>query len=138
MALAGAHPYLHGRVRARVPHRPCRLQITGAGAGLTQEDIGLKNSVVYGRMNWLGFEAERFTTTPHFEQQGTVPGSHLPVTTAAFNVVGVRYLFTQQVALFAEYKYNRATFEFDTATSGGGLKGDYSASHVVGGLSFHF
>lgn len=194
------------------------VERTGAGAGLTQDDIGLSNSIVYGgklgyflpdRMSWLGFEVEGFNTTPHLEQQGQIPGSHLRVTTVAFNVVaraqmacedarsdtrdrdvgdrsrgtsadrhhrnfcrlqpyigagpgvffanasngtsssdngvvglngmaGVRYFFTEQVALFGEYKYNSATFEFDNVSGTGPLKGDYSASHVVGGLSFHF
>jgi opacity protein-like surface antigen len=54
-------------------------------------------------------------------------------------LAGVRYFFTEHVALFGEYKYNRATFEFENiGGSGAGLKGDYSVSHIVGGLSFHF
>jgi opacity protein-like surface antigen len=54
-------------------------------------------------------------------------------------LAGVRYFFTERVALFAEYKYNRATFDFDNvAGTGSGVKGDYSASHIVGGLSLHF
>ena len=54
-------------------------------------------------------------------------------------LAGVRYFFTEHVALFGEYKYNRATFAFDNiGGSGAGLKGDYSVSHIVGGLSFHF
>jgi hypothetical protein len=54
-------------------------------------------------------------------------------------LAGVRYYFTERVALFAEYKYNRATFDFDNiASTGAGVKGDYSASHIVGGLSLHF
>ena len=54
-------------------------------------------------------------------------------------LAGVRYYFTERVALFAEYKYNRATFNFDDiGGTGAGVKGDYSASHIVGGLSLHF
>ena len=56
-------------------------------------------------------------------------------------LAGVRYYFTERIALFGEYKYNYAVF--DASTSGpfggaGGFKGDYQANHVVGGLSFHF
>ena len=54
-------------------------------------------------------------------------------------LVGLRFYVTERIALFGEYKYNRATFDFDNI--GGtniGLKGDYSASHIVGGLSLHF
>jgi hypothetical protein len=54
-------------------------------------------------------------------------------------LAGVRYFFTERVAMFAEYKYNRATFDFDDiAGTAAGVKGDYSASHIVGGLSLHF
>jgi hypothetical protein len=54
-------------------------------------------------------------------------------------LAGVRYYFTERVALFGEYKYNRATFDFDNiGGTGAGVKGDYSASHIVGGLSLHF
>ena len=47
-------------------------------------------------------------------------------------LAGVRFFVTEHVAVFGEYKYNRASFEFDN------VRQDYSVSHVVGGLSFHF
>jgi hypothetical protein len=54
-------------------------------------------------------------------------------------LAGLRYYFTEHVAMFAEYKYNRATFNFDNAgQTGRTLNGDYSVSNVVGGLSLHF
>jgi hypothetical protein len=57
-------------------------------------------------------------------------------------LAGVRYFVTKHVALFGEYKYNRASFTFDSIDSGpggqGGFKGTYSASMIVGGLSYHF
>jgi opacity protein-like surface antigen len=54
-------------------------------------------------------------------------------------LAGIRYYFTERVALFGEYKYNRATFDFDNVgATAAGIKGDYSASHIVGGLSLHF
>lgn len=197
-----------------IGHEFSDVERSGAGAGLSTNDIDLKNSGVYGgkvgyflpdRWNWLGFEVEGFNTTPHLKQEGGIPGSHLRVTTAAFNVVaraqmacdpdrddrsvgdrsrgtssdwddrrlcrfqpyigagpgvffartsngtsssdngvvglnalvGARYFFTKKVAMFAEYKYNRASFDFDAA-AGGRIEGDYSASHVVGGLSLHW
>lgn len=49
---------------------------------------------------------------------------------------GVRYFITAHVAVFGEYTYNRATFNFDTLAASGELKRDYSVSHIVGGLSF--
>lgn len=52
---------------------------------------------------------------------------------------GLRFFFTRQVALFAEYKFNHATFKFDNAfASGAGFEADYNAHHAAGGLSFHF
>jgi len=59
-------------------------------------------------------------------------------------LAGVRYFLTEHVAVFGEYKYNRASFNFNNAGaslgtgSPGGLSGDYSVHNVVGGLSFHF
>lgn len=188
---------------------------TGLLSGANLGDRDLADSGVYGgkighffgdRMDWLGVEMEAFNTTPHVEQQGLQPGSHLRVTTLAFNLIGrlkfgceaktertesrtegairyetryerefcrlqpyagvglgvffanlsnngtsvsdnavpgfnalagVRYYFTERIALFGEYKYNWAALEL---TNGGigGFQGDYRANHVVGGLSFHF
>jgi opacity protein-like surface antigen len=54
-------------------------------------------------------------------------------------LAGVLYYLTRGVAVFGEYKYNRANFDFDNiGGTGAGLSGTYSVSHVVGGLSFHF
>lgn len=53
-------------------------------------------------------------------------------------LAGIRYFFTEHLAVFAEYKYNRASFNFDNLGGGTSLRGDYSVSNVVGGLSFHF
>jgi len=50
-------------------------------------------------------------------------------------IAGVRYFATDHIALFAEYKYNRAAFELPDAI---GIKADYSANHFVGGVSYHF
>lgn len=50
-------------------------------------------------------------------------------------LAGLRYFATDRIALFAEYKYNRAAFNFPDAI---GLKADYSANHFLGGVSLHF
>ena len=47
-------------------------------------------------------------------------------------VAGARYFLTPTVALFGEFKYNRATIHFP------GIQGDYSAQLFVFGLSLHF
>ena len=52
-------------------------------------------------------------------------------------LAGLRYYFNERVALFGEYKYNRAALDLTNGPIGG-LKGDYEANHLVGGLSFHF
>ncbi|HKN86595.1 MAG TPA: hypothetical protein VJV04_07040 [Nitrospiraceae bacterium] len=59
-------------------------------------------------------------------------------------LAGVRYFLTEHVAVFGEYKYQRASFNFNNVGAAlgpggpGGLSGDYSVHNVVGGLSFHF
>lgn len=68
----------------------------GTLANQSFNSFDLANSVIYGakigyfhpgRLNWLGLEVEGFNTTPHLEQANNLPGSHLRVTTLAFNVI---------------------------------------------------
>ena len=75
-----------------------------------------------------------------FARASDATGSASDNAVPGLNVLaGVRYFMTERVALFGEYKYNRATFDFDTVgATAAGIKGDYSASHIVGGLSLHF
>lgn len=49
---------------------------------------------------------------------------------------GARMFVTDRLAVFGEYKYNAVTLEFNDPTVL--LQADYSAHHIVGGLSFHF
>jgi hypothetical protein len=54
-------------------------------------------------------------------------------------LAGMRYFVYRNVALFGEYKFNYAGFDFTQiqgATSG--IQGNYKASHFVGGLAVHF
>lgn len=65
----------------------------------------------------------------------SAPGFHL--------LGGARLFVSREVALFGEYKYDRATFRFrDLDTngpgSGNGLIGDYQAHTLVIGISYHF
>lgn len=50
-------------------------------------------------------------------------------------LAGIRFFATDHLALFAEYKYNRASFTFPNAI---GIEANYSANHFMGGVSFHF
>lgn len=190
---------------------------TGSLKSQTFGSLGLGDSVVYGgkmgyflpgRLNWLGLEAEGFNSTPHIQAGSGLPGSHLRVTTLAFNVIartklgcrfsehardmrndgqgswsslddntrcplqlyagvgpgiffaetsnqfgrssdnarvglnalgGMKYFVNRQMAVFAEYKFNYAQFDFNQAQGQtAGLTGNYMASHVVGGLAWHF
>ncbi len=45
---------------------------------------------------------------------------------------GARYFFTDELALFGEFKYNLARISF------GGVTGTYNVQMFVGGVSFHF
>lgn len=54
-------------------------------------------------------------------------------------LAGLRYFVRPEVGLFAEYKYLQTSYTSDHAlTSTLGIKGDYSASHLVFGVSYHF
>jgi opacity protein-like surface antigen len=50
-------------------------------------------------------------------------------------LAGIRVFATDHLALFAEYKYHRASFTFPTAI---GFEADYSANLFMGGVSYHF
>src|SRR5881628_1690821 len=54
--------------------------------------------------------------------------------------VGARYFFNDQVALFAEYKYNRASFSFavNGLPPGTSVDGTYSANIFTAGVVYHF
>ena len=71
----------------------------------------------------------------HFEgaSEGRSPGLNA--------MVGLRYMVTEHVGLFGEYKYDRAVLKLEGPVPGvgtGTLDNTYSVSSVVGGLSFHF
>ena len=54
-------------------------------------------------------------------------------------LAGTKYFVTRNMAVFAEYKFNYAQFDFNQVQGQtAGLRGDYTASHVIGGLSLHF
>jgi opacity protein-like surface antigen len=57
-----------------------------------------------------------------------------------FNVLGgIRLLLSQRVGIFAEGKYMRAGYSSDHGLAPTlNIKGDYSASHILVGTSFHF
>lgn len=54
-------------------------------------------------------------------------------------LTGLRYFVHRNVALFGEYKFNYAGFDFSQLQgTAAGVQGDYKASHFVGGLAVHF
>ena len=77
----------------------------------------------------LGVFFANLSTNGNSVSDNAVPGLNA--------LAGVRYYFTERIALFGEYKYNWAALELTNGPIGG-FKGDYQANHVVGGLSFHF
>jgi opacity protein-like surface antigen len=49
-------------------------------------------------------------------------------------IVGIRAFVTTRVALFTEYKHNRATIDFSDQH----VKADYRTNYFMAGLSYHF
>jgi len=88
----------------------CRLQpYAGVGLGI----------------NWVDISNSSFSAHANF-----VPG---------FNALtGVRYYFTDRIAMFTEYKYNRATFNFSGVQGLAGFQGVYNINHIVAGFSYHY
>ncbi len=82
-----------------------------------QPYAGVGIGVFFARANLAGIT----------ESDNAVPGLN------AFT--GLRFFPTEHLAVFTEYKYNRATFDFPTVL---GLETVYSVHHVLGGVSVHF
>jgi opacity protein-like surface antigen len=63
-------------------------------------------------------------------------------TNVGFNSqLGLRFKVTQHLAVFGEWKYNRAHLNFDLSTpngNAGGFEGDYSANIFAFGVGYHF
>lgn len=54
-------------------------------------------------------------------------------------LAGLRAFVTPRVAVFTEYKYTDATFQFNGAFgSVGGFQADYAAQHLMFGMLYHF
>lgn len=54
-------------------------------------------------------------------------------------LAGMKYFVHRNVALFGEYKFNYAGFDFSQMQgTTAGIQGNYKASHFVGGLAVHF
>ena len=69
-----------------------------------------------------------------------IPGSTSDTALGLNAFVGARYFFNEQVALFAEYKYNRASFSFavNGLPPGTSVDGTYSANIFTAGVVYHF
>jgi opacity protein-like surface antigen len=88
----------------------CRLQpFAGVGLGI----------------NWVDISNSTFSAHDNF-----VPGLNA--------LAGVRYYFTNHIAMFTEYKYNRVGFGFTGVQGLANFNGVYSINHIVGGISFHY
>ena len=108
--------------------------------GVTGSNLDLQNSPIYGfkvghfldGLKYFGGEAELYTATPYLKQQqftssgpsgtqtATVPGDHLRVTTAAFNVV---YRYPGQVVQpYAGVGLGLFWFTTPTSTAGSEIR----------------
>jgi hypothetical protein len=52
--------------------------------------------------------------------------------------LGLRYMLNHNVALFGEWKFNYARFNFDGTDDAFGIKQTYMAHHLVFGVGYHF
>ncbi|HWF59462.1 MAG TPA: hypothetical protein VN666_04035 [Nitrospira sp.] len=75
-----------------------------------------------------------------FTQTSNVNGQSSDLGEVGVNfLTGAKYFVHRNVAIFGEYKFNHAGFDFARAYgTTAGIQGNYSASHFVGGLAVHF
>ncbi len=61
-------------------------------------------------------------------------------TNVGLNVkAGAEYFFTRRLSAFAEWKYNKTSFNFEANDNGAfGFRADYSVHFIAMGLNFHF
>lgn len=79
------------------------------------------------------FFAQVHTTRTGFD--GTQSNTRIGLNVKA----GLEYLFTRHLGVFAEWKYNRTSFDFEANNNGAfGFKADYDVHFVAGGLNYHF
>lgn len=71
-----------------------------------------------------------------FYFQGSTPFHGTDLQPGLNTFGGLKFFITEKISLFGEYKYNRATISrLDDVY---GLKGNYSISHIAGGVAYHF
>ena len=75
-----------------------------------------------------------------FSQTSNVNGQSSDLGEVGVNfLTGAKYFVHRNVAIFGEYKFNHAGFDFARAYgTQSGIQGNYNASHFVGGLAVHF
>jgi hypothetical protein len=75
-----------------------------------------------------------------FTQTSNVNGQSSDLGEVGVNfLTGAKYFVHRNVAIFGEYKFNHAGFDFaQTYGPTAGIQGNYNASHFVGGLAVHF
>jgi opacity protein-like surface antigen len=132
--------YIAGELGEVFPGKLSDGKGTGANSRFTFGDFDLSNSVVYGGKvgyfleshNWLGFELDGYTTTPHIKQQTVQatpsavvlqPEVKLRVTTVALNLV-FRYpgeTFQPYVGGGPGYIYATGTGDFKDSSHGVGF-----------------
>ena len=89
-----------------------------------QPYAGVGLGVFFARIN---------TTVAGFE--GTQSSTSIGLNAKA----GLEFYFTRNISVFAEWKYNKASFTFDPNNSGAtGLQTDYQVHFAAGGLNYHF
>ncbi|MGH7146292.1 MAG: outer membrane protein [Nitrospiraceae bacterium] len=134
------------------PHiKQQNIGFTGSGVPPTTANFaGAHVRVATWAVNWiLRYPGERFQPYVGFGPGifwGRMSGQHLGQappdlgtgsdTSLGINALaGARFFFTKRLALFGEYKYNRASFDFGGTAA---IHVLYQPQHIVGGLSFHF
>ncbi len=135
---ANAESYVAGFAGYGLSAQLSDVRGTGDIAGRTGSDLGLQNSPILGLkmghfmndLKYFGVEAELYSATPFLKQQQltlsnppethTIPGAHLRVTTAAFNVV---YRYPGQVVQpYAGAGLGLSWFTLPSTTAGSAVR----------------
>jgi opacity protein-like surface antigen len=121
-----------GTISVQDQIRPNELRVTTAALNLIFRVPGKRFEPYAGGgigMYWAKFSSDATNAT------GQRIGEASDTTIGMNFLAGARLYLFKQLALFGEYKYTAANFDFGGQVL---LKGDYSAHNFVGGLSIHF
>lgn len=95
-----------------------------------QPYAGMGPGIFFGHVKGTGLSCNNTCQGPAVDASSTSPGLNTQL--------GLRYLLTEHVGMFVEWKFNHTTAHFDHVRSLSNLSVSYNAHSLMFGLGYHF